>query len=67
MDFVIGLSKSKDWRGIEYDSIFVIVDQLIKMVYYEPILIILDAEQLAEVLIKIVIKYHSLPDPIITD
>ena len=26
MDFVTGLPKSKDWRGVEYDSILVIVD-----------------------------------------
>ena len=67
MDFMTELLKSKDWQGIEYDSIFVIVDQLTKMVYYEPVLTILDAEKLAEVLIEMVIKYHGLPNSIITD
>ena len=37
------------------------------MVHYEPVLTILDVEQLAEVLIKAVIKYHDLPDSIVTD
>lgn len=67
MDFVLGLPKSKNWQEVEYDSIFVIVNRLTKMVYYEPILIILDAEQLAEVLIKTVIKYHGLSNFIITN
>ena len=67
MDFVTGLSKSKDWRGVEYDSILVIVDRLTKMVHYEPAFTTLDAEQLAKVLIEAVIKYHGLPDSIVTD
>ena len=67
MDFVTGLPKSKDWRGVEYDSILVIIDRLTKMVHYEPVLTTLDAEQLAEVLIEAVIKYHGLPDSIVTD
>ena len=43
------------------------IDRLTKMVYYEPVLTTLDTEQLAEVLIEIVIKYHGLPDSIATD
>ena len=37
------------------------------MVHYEPVLTTLDAEQLAEVLIEAIFKYHGLPDSIITD
>lgn len=44
IDFVTGLPKSKNWRRVEYDSIFVIIDQLTKMVHYEPVLITLDAK-----------------------
>ena len=44
MDFVVRLPESKDWRGIEYDSILVIVDQFSKMVYYEPVITTLDDE-----------------------
>ncbi len=61
MDLVTGLLKSKDWRKVEYDSILLIVDRLTKMIHYERVLINLDVEQLAEV------KYHGLPDSIITD
>lgn len=44
-----------------------IVNQLKKMVYFKSILTILDIKQLAKVLIEIVIKYHSLPNSIMTD
>ena len=37
------------------------------MVHYEPVLTTINAEQLAEILIKTVIKYHGLPDSIVTD
>ncbi len=67
MDFVTWLPKSKDWRGVKYDSILVIVDRLTKMVHYKPVLTTLDVEQLAWVLIEAVIKYHGLPDSIVTD
>ena len=32
-----GLPLFFDWKGDSYDSILVIVDQLIKMVHYEPV------------------------------
>ena len=67
IDFVTELSKSKDWRGVEYDLIFVIVDWLTEMVYYKPVLTTLTVEQRAEILIEELIKYHGLPDSIITD
>lgn len=43
------------------------LDQLTKMVYYKPVLATLDIEQLAKLLIKGVIKYHGLPNSIITN
>ena len=65
--FVTGIPKSKDWRVVEYDSIFFIIDWLTKMIYYEPLLITLTIEQLAKALIEEVIKYHCLPDFIVID
>ncbi len=67
IDFVTGLPKNKNWRRVEYDSMLVIVDRLTKMVYYKPVLTTLDADQLADILIEAVIKYHGLPDSIVTD
>lgn len=65
MDFVIGLPKSKGWQEVEYNFILVIIYRLTKIVYYEPIFIILDTEQLVEILIEIFIKYYGLLDLIV--
>ena len=67
IDFMTGLPKSQNCRWVEYDWILIIVDRLTKMVYYEPVFTILDTEQLANILIEALIKYHSLPDSIVTD
>ena len=67
MDFVNGLPLSADWKGDSYDSILVIVNQLTKMVYYEPVKVTIDAPGLAEVIIDMIIWHHGLPDSIVTD
>ena len=67
MDFVTGLPISTDWKGDSYDSILVIVDRLTKMVHYEPVKVTIDAPGLAEVIIDVVVRYHGLPDSIISD
>ncbi len=55
MDFVTGLPVSTNWKGDTYDSILVIVDWLMKMIYYEPVKINTDALALVEVIIKVII------------
>ena len=67
MDFVIGLPLFADWKGNSYDSIFVIVDRLTKMVHYEPVKVIIDVPGLAKVIIDVVVRHHGLPDSIISD
>ena len=67
MDFVTGLPVSINWKGDSYNFILVIVDRLMKMVYYEPVKITLDAPGLAEVIIDVVVRHHELPDSIVTD
>ena len=67
MDFVTRLPLSADWKGDNYDSILVIVDQLTKMVHYEPVKVTIDAPGLAEVIIDMVVRHHGLPDSIVTD
>ena len=62
MDFVIDLPISTDWKGDNYDSILVIIDRLMKMVYFERVKVTINAPGLAEVIINIVVRYHSLPD-----
>ena len=67
MDFVTGLFISTDWKGNSYNSVFVIVDQLTKMVHYKPVKIIIDALGLAKDIIDMVVLYHGLPNSIMTD
>ena len=67
MDFVTGLSQSADWRGNSYDLSLVIVDWITKMVYYEPMQMIITAPALAEVILNVVVRHHGLPDSIVND
>ena len=67
MDFVTGLPILTDWKGDSYNSILVIVNRLIKMIYYELIKVTINASRLAEVIIDVVVQYHDLPNSIMTD
>ena len=67
IDFVTGLPISTNWKEDSYNSILVIVDWLRKMVHYKPAKITINLLDLAEVIIDVVICYHSLPDSIVTD
>ena len=67
VDFVTGLSSSKNWRGHSYDLILVIVDRLTKISHYIAVNNALDAEQFAQVLIENLVRYHGLLDSIVTD
>ena len=55
MDFVTGLLVSTDWKGDNYDNILVIVDWLMKMVHYEPVKVTINAPELAEVILDMVV------------
>ena len=58
---------STDWKGDNYDSILVIVNQLIKMVYYKPVKVIINTPGLAKVIIDIVVRHYGLLDSIVTN
>ena len=60
IDFVNSLPILMDWKGDSYDSILVIDNWLMKMVYYEPVKVTIDAPGLAEVIINMVVRYYSL-------
>lgn len=61
------LSISTNWKEEVYDSILVIVDQLIKMVYYKLVKITIDASKLAEIIMNVMIKHHNILDLIVFD
>ena len=55
MNFVTGLPVSTDWKSENYDFILVIVNQLTKIVYYEPEKVIINAPGLVKVIIDILV------------
>ena len=55
MDFVTGLPLSADWKSDNYNSILVIVDRLTKMVQYKSVKVTINAPELAEVMIDVVV------------
>ena len=67
IDFVTGLPVLTNWKGKSYNSILVIIDLVIKMVYYEPVKITINAQRLAKVIFDMIVWHHDLPNSIISD
>jgi transposase InsO family protein len=70
MDFIVGLpASSASWSPSRevYDAILVIIDRFSKMGHFVPTFMKLDAEQLANVFIKGVLRLHGIPTHIVTD
>ena len=65
INYIISLPILTDWKKDSYNSIFVIINQFIKIVYYKLVKIIINALDFVEVIINNVIGHHSLPDLII--
>ena len=63
VDFVTRLPVLTNWKGKNYDSILVIVNRLIKIVYYEPVKVTINVPRLANV----VVWNHGLSNLIITN
>ena len=62
-----GLLVSTDWKGKSYDSILVIVDRLMKMVYYELVKVTIDVSGLVEVIFNVIIQHHGLSNSIVSN
>lgn len=56
-----------NWKSDSYNAMFVIIDLLIKMVYYELVKITIDTTGLIKVIINMIVKYHNLFKSIIGD
>ena len=67
MDFVMGLPISTNWKREIYDFILVIVDQLMKMVHYEPVKVTINAPRLVKIILDVVVWHHGLPNSIMSD
>lgn len=66
MDFVTTLLISTNWKKEAYNSILVIVDWLINMVYYKQLKITIYALKLVKIIMEMVVKHHGLLDLIIS-
>lgn len=64
IDFVIGLPISINWKNETYNSMLMIVECIIRMVYYEPVKVLIDTQSLVEVIINTVIRYQGLSNSI---
>lgn len=67
MDFMISLLLLVDWKDDSYDIILVVVDYLIKMVYYELDKTTIEVPKLVKVIINMVVRHSGLPELIIND
>ena len=67
IDFITRLPISTNWIGDSYNSILVIVDQLTKMVHYEPVKVTIDALGLAKVILDVVVWHHGLFNSVVSD
>ena len=63
MDFIIALPKVTG----NFDSIFVVVDQLTKVAHLIPTRTIASVSHIAQLFVKEIVKLHGIPTKIISD
>ncbi len=67
MDFVTRLLVFTNWKDDTYNSILVIIDQLTRIVYYEPVKVNIDTPGLVEVILDVIVRHHGLPYSSVSD
>ena len=67
INYITGLPVSINSKSEIYNFNVVIIDRLTKIVCYEPIKLTIDALNLAEVIINVIVQYYYLADSIISD
>ncbi|WP_163014109.1 DDE-type integrase/transposase/recombinase, partial [Streptomyces sp. S1] len=63
MDFVVGLPRTPSGN----DAIWVVVDRLTKSAHFIAIKLSFSVEQLAELYVAQIVRYHGIPKSIISD
>ena len=63
MDFIVGLPNTQ----VRFDSIFVVVDQLAKIVHFILTIFIVTASMVVEFFMRNIFKFHGMPSEIISD
>ena len=64
MNFVTKLFESKTWNEVVYDSILVVMNRLTKMIHYISVTKTMIAKNLAEILIREIIRLHDFSSSI---
>lgn len=67
MDFITGLLILTNWKNETYDSILVIIDRLIKMIYDKLVSVTIHASNFTKMSIDMIIQYQKLPDSILSE
>lgn len=67
IDFVTGFLLSITWKSNSYNSILVIIDCLIKKVYYKLIKTIINVAKPPKDIIKILVRQHGLLESIVSN
>lgn len=67
LDFVTMLPVLTNWKGETYNSIFVIVNGFMKIVYYKQVKVTIDASWFAGLIIAVIVRHYGLPYFIVTD
>ena len=56
-----------NWKGESYDSILVIINWLIKILYYKLVKFPINARRLVEIILNVVVWNHDLPNSLMSD
>lgn len=65
--FIIGLALLVNWKKNSYDTIFVIADNLTKIMHYGPLKTMINIAGIAKFIINVVIRHYGLPKLIISN
>jgi hypothetical protein len=63
MNFIVGLPRTSRW----YNSIWVIMDRLMKSTHFIPVSTTYRVRQYAELYMSHIVRYHGIPKTIISD
>ena len=67
MNFVTNLFFSKNWNGVIYDSIFVVINRFFKMIHYISCSKTISTKDLIEIFIREMIKLYNVSFLVISD
>lgn len=67
IDFITSLPISTNWKKKTDDSILIIINRLIKMIHYKPVMITINTSSLAELMIEVVMRHHGFLNSILRD